>query len=106
MVIPNAEYNRITGCTYNKPSHPGDLKINENTLLHDAIIRIELHNKKLNLFLETAATESAIKSQIVAAIDPIYHNELKNSLTETINHTISYILYNKQIDPLICRNTC
>ena len=26
LVIPDAEYNRITGYIYNKPSHPGDLK--------------------------------------------------------------------------------
>ena len=52
----------------------------------------ELHNEKLNLFRETAAIESAIKSQIVAAIDPIYLKEFKNSTTATIKHTISQIL--------------
>ena len=92
LVIPNAEYNRITGCTYNKPSHPGNLKIHENTLIHEAIIMRELHNKKLNLFREKTVIKSAIKSQIVAAIDPIYHKELKNSTMETIKHTILQIL--------------
>ena len=52
----------------------------------------ELYNEKLNLSCETAVIESAIKSQIVAAINPIYLKELKNSTTETIEHTISQIL--------------
>ena len=37
LVIPDAKYNRITGCTYIKPTHPGHLKIKENTPLHEAI---------------------------------------------------------------------
>ena len=49
----------------------------------------ELHNVKLNLLRKTAAIESAIKSQIVAAINPIYLKKLKNSITETIEHKIS-----------------
>ena len=90
--LPDAEYNRITGYTNTKPSHPGDLKIAENTQVHKAIIMRNLHNKKLNLFCETAAVESAIKSQILAAIEPIYLKELKNRTTETIEHAISQIL--------------
>ena len=67
LVIPDAEYDGIKGYTYNKLSHPGDLKIGKNTPLYEAIIMRELQNKKLNLFRETAAIESTIKSQIVAA---------------------------------------
>ena len=84
----DAEYNQITGYTYTKPTHPGEMKINKNTPLHEAIIMQELHNEKLNLFHETAVIECAIKSQIVAAINSIYLKEFKNSTTETIEHTI------------------
>ena len=80
------------GCTYNEPSHPGDLNISENTPLHEAIIMRELHNEKLNLFRETAVIKSALKSQIIVTFDPIYLKELKNSTTETIKYTILQIL--------------
>ena len=92
LVVPDAEYNQITGYTYTKPTHPGQLKIKENTPLHKAIIMQELHNEKLNLFCETTAIESAIKSQITTASDPIYLKELKNSTKETIEHTIAQII--------------
>ena len=49
LVIPDAKYNRITGCTYIKPTHPGDLNIKENTPLHEAIIMQEVHNKILHI---------------------------------------------------------
>ena len=62
LVVLDAEYNRITGYTYTKLTHPGELKIKENTPFHEAIIMQELHNEKLNLFHETTAIESAIKS--------------------------------------------
>ena len=88
--MPDAEYNRITEYTYNKPSHPIYLKISENTPLHEAIIMRELHNYKLNLFLETAAIESAIKSQIVAAIKPIYLK--KTSLFSFLHICLIYYL--------------
>ena len=39
--------------------------------------------QKIKFFHETTAIESVIKSQIVAAIDPIYLQELKNSTMET-----------------------
>ena len=45
LIIPDTEYNRTIGYTYTKPSHPGDLKIAENSQLHKAIIIRELHNK-------------------------------------------------------------
>ena len=90
--VPDAEQDRITGHIYTKPTHPGKLKIKENTPLHKVIIIQELHNEKLNLFRETAAIESSIKSQIVTAINPIYLKELKYSTTETIKHTIAQIL--------------
>ena len=90
--IPDAKCNKNRGYPYTTPSHPGDLKIAENTPLHEANIMRELQIKKLKLFLETIAIESAIKSQIVAAIDPIYLKELKNSTTETKENTISQIL--------------
>ena len=72
--------------------HPGDVKIAENTPLHEAIIMRELQIKKLNLFREAASIETTTKSQIVAAINSIYLKELKNSTTETIEETISQIL--------------
>ena len=78
LVVPDVEYNRITDYTYTKPTHLGELKIKETTPLHKAIIMRELHIEKLNLFGETAAIKSAIKSQIVTAINPIY---LRNSKT-------------------------
>ena len=89
LVVPDAEYNQITGYTYTKPTHPGQLKIKENTPLHKAIIMQESNNEKLNLFCEINAIESAIKSQIVTAINPMYFNELKNNSTATIEHTIA-----------------
>ena len=49
----------------------------------------ESNNEKLNLFCEINAIESAIKSQIVTAINPMYFNELKNNSTATIEHTIA-----------------
>ena len=52
----------------------------------------KLHNKKLNLFRETFAIESAIKRQKVGEIKPIYLKELKNGTIEIIKHTISQIL--------------
>ena len=92
LVIPDAEYDGIKGYTYNKLSHPGDLKIGKNTPLYEAIIMRELQIKKLNLFREAASIETTTKSQIVAAINSIYLKELKNSTTETIEETISQIL--------------
>ena len=92
LVLPDAEWNRITGYTYNKPSYPVNFKLDENTQPHEAFIMRELYNEKLDLFRENAAIESAIKSQIVAVIEPLYLKELKNSTTETIKHTISQIL--------------
>ena len=38
LIISENKYTNITGHTYEKPNHPGDLKINENTPLHEAII--------------------------------------------------------------------
>ena len=67
------------------------MKITDNTELHDAIILQEWHNKKLQLFRETLAVESILKSQIIASIDPIYLKDLKNTTTETITYTIPFI---------------
>ena len=92
LIVSDAEYNQIIGYVYTKPTHPGELKIKENIPLHKAIIMQELYNEKLNLFRETAAIKSAIKSQIVTAINPIYLKELKNITTETIENTIAQIL--------------
>ena len=44
LVIPDSKYNRITGYTYIKPSHPWDLRIAENTQLQETIIMRKLHN--------------------------------------------------------------
>ena len=50
LVIPESKYSKIIGTTYKKPEHPGELKIQENTALHDAIILHKLQNKKIQLF--------------------------------------------------------
>ena len=81
----------ITGTVYKKCQHPCELKINENTNLQDAIILPESHNEKLHLSCETLAIKSILKSQITAALDPIYLKELRNTTTETITFTIPYI---------------
>ena len=31
LVMPEEEYNQVTGYTYTKPRHPGELKIEINT---------------------------------------------------------------------------
>ena len=86
LVIPKSEYTKITGTIYKTPQHPGELKINENTELHNEFLR-ELYNERLHLFLETLAIESILQSQITASIDPMYLKELKNTA-----YTIPYIL--------------
>ena len=91
LFIPESEYTKIRGSAYTKPEYPSEFKIKNNTELHDVIILRELHNKKLQLFLEMLAIESVLKSQITASIDSIYLKELKNTTTETIRYTIPYI---------------
>ena len=91
LVIPELEYSKIIGTTNKKIQHPGELKIKENTALHDTIILRELHNEKLQIFREKTAVKAALKSLIIAAINSIYLKELKNITTETITFTIPYI---------------
>ena len=38
LVIPKSEYTKICGTVYKKPQYPGELKINENTNLQNAIL--------------------------------------------------------------------
>ena len=47
LVLPSYEYKNITGTTYIKPEHPGELKIDDNTPIYEAIILRERHNEKL-----------------------------------------------------------
>ena len=91
MILLSSEYNNNTSIAYIKPEHRGELKIDDNTPLHEAIILCERHTKKLRLFRETVAIEVALNSQIISAIDPLYLKELKNPTTETI--TLSNLPY-------------
>ena len=64
LVVPDAEYNQITGYTYTNPTHPGELKIAENIPLHKAIIMQELHNEKLDFFM--TPLQSKVQSRVIS----------------------------------------
>ena len=81
------EYSKITGTVYTKLVHPGELEIEENTTLYDAITLQELHNENLHAFRATSDVEAVLKSQIIAVINPMYLKELKNNMTETSTFT-------------------
>ena len=50
----------------------------ENIALHNTIILRKFHNEKLKVFRESMTVEAVLKSQITAAVNPIYLKELKN----------------------------
>ena len=91
LVIPKSEFWKIIGTIYKKLVHPGKLKIEENTALHNAIILQERHNEKLQVFRESTTVEAVFESQIIAAINPMYLKELKNNTRETVTFSITYI---------------
>ena len=77
LVIPASEYNDISGCTFIRPVHPGQLKMSENSALHHAIRIRKEHNEKLKHLHETTTIENVLKSQIIGYIESVYFKELK-----------------------------
>ena len=92
LVIPTSKYNIISGCNFIRPVHPRQLKIPENSVLHNAIRIREEHHEKLKHFHETPTIENVLKSQIIKSIESVYINEPINPSTESILHDIPKML--------------
>ena len=90
LVIPDAEYNRITGYTYTKPSHPEDLKIAENRyLIQLKVSRVTLlsyPNFNEPLEIHTDASKLQLGSVISQKGKPIAFYNRKLNATH-INYT-------------------
>ena len=92
LVLTPVEYAAVSATPYVCPPHPGPLVIPQGTTNHALTVLCEQHKKALSLFHQTIDLDNALKKQITDALDEPYYKDLKDPVTNSITHSIPYIL--------------
>ena len=85
LILTPAEYAAISAHAYVRPVHPGVLVIPPGTAQHEVTRLREEHKEQIRLFRETVDVEKALIKQLVAAIEPKYIKNLRNTDSNAIN---------------------
>jgi hypothetical protein len=92
LVMTPAQFSMISATPFERPPHPGPLRIEVGTTQHMAATLKEEHKEKLRLFREVEGVEKALIQQIVKAVRPEYLNALRNRSTNSINGPVYNII--------------
>ena len=92
QLLSTTEYANISTTPYVRPIHLGVLEIPLTSIDCVERRRRNKHKRLIDLFHETVNLENALKKQLTEAIDGLYLEELRDSMTYAILSPISFIL--------------
>ena len=98
LVLSQEEYARLSDTPYERPPHPGQLRIPLGTPQHESTRLRSEHKERTKLFRETTDLEKALRYQITAAVPEEYLDALRNrganAITEDIPTILDYLFDN------------
>ena len=92
LVLSPRRYAMISNAEFIQPNHPGQLVIPAGITVHMARTLKEQHTERLRVFKETTGVETALKQQVVAAVEPQYLEVLRDTMTGKLNSMIADVI--------------
>ena len=92
LVMTAIAYARVSAVPYVRPLMPAPLVIPPGTAQHAATRMREEWKEEKALFRETVDLETALKRQIIEAIDPTFIDDRRNPITNSITEPIADLL--------------
>ena len=92
LLLTAAAYLRLTPHPYVRPAMPAALVIPHGTTNHEATCLREEWQEEKRIFRETIDVETALIKQIVAAIEPVYLDDLQNPVTNSITMPVADVM--------------
>ena len=94
LVLPDIEYALISATAFVRPAQPANLNIPATATQHIVRTMTQVHDRETQVFNTVLGVEKALRQQIVAALEPAYLLSIKDRVTNSLNHPVSFIFRN------------